>query len=272
MTTYKENTTEASGHWYDRTGMQVATVLGAKGQAIKPTLRQARVHDLVPGVTTIIKEGHKEMLVRYRERQTLLAALTLSRMPGETDEDYVDRVMQDSKAAAMQAAEQGSAIHARIETGLKHPDCADAWVIAVRNELANINPSMSDWRCEMPCVHPYGYGTKSDLSIDMTQADLYSGDVRHFSWVVDIKTKDGDLSNIDSIYPEHGQQLAATAHALDMPDARGAILFVSRNEPVAKMVYATPEQMQHGWDTFKALLNLWQIRNRYAPSWAKKIY
>lgn len=261
MVTYRDTTTEASGHWYDRTGMQIATVLGAKGQQIKPTLRQARTHDLVPGVTTIIKEGHKEMLVQYRERQTLLAALTLGRMARETDEEYVARVMADAKAAAFQAAERGSAIHARIENELMAPNCADEWVLAVREQLAFIYPEMSSWRCEMPCVHPHGYGTKSDLSIcDPVQ------------WVVDIKTKDGDLSKIDSIYPEHAQQLAATSHALGMPDAQGAILFVSRDMPRAKLVVASVEEMDHGWATFKALLNLWQTRNRYAPSWAKKIY
>lgn len=261
MVTYRDTTTEASGHWYDRTGSQIATVLGAKGQQIKPTLRQARTHDLVPGVTTIIKEAHKEMLVQYRERQVLLASLTLGRKMSETDEDFISRIMRDAKEAAFQAAERGSAIHARIETQLFAYECADEWVLAVRQQLAPIHPEMDSWRCEMPCVHPYGYGTKSDLSLDYPT-----------QWVVDIKTKDGDLSKIDSIYPEHAQQLAATAHALDMPNAQGAILFVSRDIPRAKLVVASDEEMAHGWATFKALLNLWQTRNRYAPSWAKKIY
>jgi hypothetical protein len=261
MVTYRDTTTEASGHWYDRTGSQIATVLGAKGQQIKPTLRQARTHDLVPGVTTIIKEAHKEMLVQYRERQVLLASLTLGRKMSETDEDFITRIMRDAKEAAFQAAERGSAIHARIETQLFAYECADEWVLAVRQQLAPIHPEMDSWRCEMPCVHPYGYGTKSDLSLDYPT-----------QWVVDIKTKDGDLSKIDSIYPEHAQQLAATAHALDMPNAQGAILFVSRDIPRAKLVVASDEEMAHGWATFKALLNLWQTRNRYAPSWAKKIY
>ena len=100
MTTYKTTTSEASGHWYDRTGVQVATVLSSEGKAIKPTLRQARKLDLVPGVTTIIKEAHKEQLVQYRERQVLLASLTLGRMASETDEDFIDRIMRDAKEAA----------------------------------------------------------------------------------------------------------------------------------------------------------------------------
>jgi hypothetical protein len=273
MTTYKTTTSEASGHWYDRTGVQVATVLSAEGKAIKPTLRQARKLDLVPGVTTIIKEAHKEQLVMYRERQVLLASLTLGRMASETDDDFIDRIMRDAKEAAFQAADKGSQIHARVEHGLHSRESADEWVLAVREQLSSLyDVDSMAWRCERPCVHPYGYGTKSDLSLDVTQTDLGSGDTRRIQWVVDMKTKDGNLDNVTQLYMEHAQQLAATAHALDMPDAHGAILYVSRTEPTAKLVVATPEEMEHGWATFRALLNYWQLKNKYAPSWAKHIY
>lgn len=278
MTTYKTTTSEASGHWYDRTGVQVATVLSKEGKPIKPTLRQARTLDLVPGVTTIIKEAHKEQLVQYRERQVLLASLTLGRMASETDEDFIDRIMKDAKEAAFNAADKGSQIHARIEHGLHNRDCADEWVLAVREQLGALyDKDSSAWRCERPCVHPYGYGTKSDLSLDVQEYDpsqKYPGsnEGKVNQWVVDMKTKDGNLDNVTQIYIEHAQQLAATAHALEMPNARGAILYVSRTEPTAKMVIATPEEMEHGWSMFKALLHYWQVKNKYAPSWAKRIF
>jgi hypothetical protein len=273
MTTYKTTTSEASGHWYDRTGMQVATVLSSDLKEIKPTLRQARKLDLVPGVTTIIKEAHKEQLVMYRERQVLLASLTLGRKMSETDDDFISRIMRDAKEAAFQAADKGSQIHARVEHGLHSRESGDEWVLAVREQLSSLYDGDSTaWRCERPCVHPYGYGTKSDLSLDVTQADLHSGDIRRIQWVVDMKTKDGNLDNVTQLYIEHSQQLAATAHALEMPNANGAILYVSRTEPTAKLVIATQEEMEHGWATFCALLNYWQVKNKYAPSWAKRIY
>lgn len=278
MTTYKTTTSEASGHWYDRTGVQVATVLSSEGKAIKPTLRQARKLDLVPGVTTIIKEAHKEQLVQYRERQVLLASLTLGRMASETDDDFIDRIMKDAKEAAFQAADKGSQIHARVEHGLHNRDCADEWVLAVREQLSSLyDVDSTAWRCERPCVHEYGYGTKSDLSLDVQEYDpwqkcLGPSDGKRHQWVVDMKTKDGNLDNVTQIYIEHAQQLAATAHALQMPDARGAILYVSRTEPTAKLVIATPEEMEHGWSMFKALLHYWQVKNKYRPSWAIRIY
>jgi len=277
MTTYKTTTSEASGHWYDRTGVQVATVLSSEGKAIKPTLRQARKMDLVPGVTTIIKEAHKEQLVQYRERQVLLASLTLGRMASETDDDFIDRIMKDAKEAAFQAADKGSQIHARIEHGLHNRDCADEWVLAVREQLSALyDKDSSAWRCERPCVHPYGYGTKSDLSLDVQEYDPFQkclgpSEGKVHQWVVDMKTKDGNLDNVTQIYIEHAQQLAATARALEMPNARGAILYVSRTEPTAKMVIATPEEMEHGWEMFKALLHYWQVKNKYRPSWAQRI-
>ena len=71
------NVTSESGHWYDRSGVQVATVIGSKGQQVKPDLRHARKFGFAPGVTTILKAAHKESLVQYREKQVLLASLTL---------------------------------------------------------------------------------------------------------------------------------------------------------------------------------------------------
>jgi len=277
MTTYKTTTSEASGHWYDRTGVQVATVLSAEGKAIKPTLRQARKLDLVPGVTTIIKEAHKEQLVMYRERQVLLASLTLGRMASETDDDFIARIMSDAKEAAFQAASKGSQIHARVEHGLHSRESADEWVLAVREQLSSLyDVDSMAWRCERPCVHPYGYGTKSDLSLDVKEYDPFQkclgpSEGKVHQWVVDMKTKDGNLDNVTQIYIEHAQQLAATARALEMPNAKGAILYVSRTEPTAKLVIATPEEMEHGWAMFKALLHFWQVKNKYAPSWAQKI-
>lgn len=265
MVTFRNATTE-SGHWYSFIDQrQIATVTGSKGDPVKPDLRHARKYQFAPGVTTIIREAHKEQLVQYRERQVLLAALTLPRNQGESEDDYVDRILSDAKQAAWKAAEQGSEIHGRIERDLTNQSqLVDSWVHETRLALRALTPEIGAWTCERPVVHNYGFGTKSDLSgvCPLTQR----------AFVVDIKTKDGDVSNV-KLYAEHCQQLAATRAALAQQDrqfehAICAIVFVSRTQPQASLVVAPDADVAHGWETFKALLHLWQQRNRYAPEWA----
>jgi len=265
------NVTSESGHWYDRSGVQVSTVIGSKGQSVKPDLRHARKFGFAPGVTTILKAAHKEQLVQYRERQVLLASLTLPQIAGESQDEWVKRIMVDAKTHAIEAAERGSEIHAQIENELKIESSENPWVLAVREALATLGISLPAWRCELPCVSNYGYGTKSDISCDVINLDLGSGDVRKLQIVLDFKTKDGDLSDV-ALYPEHYQQLAATAQALDLPHAKCGILFVSRTEPKARLLMADAEDIQQGWAVFKALLNYWQTVNKYRPEWATDIY
>jgi len=276
--------TSEGGHWYDRSGVQVSTVIGSKGQSVKPDLRHARKFGFAPGVTTILKAAHKEQLVQYRERQVLLASLTLPQIAGESHDEWVKRIMVDAKTHAIEAAARGSEIHAQIENELKLESSQNPWVLAVRDALSVFGVSLGAWRCEMPCVSDYGYGTKSDLSCDATEVDMSSeakdfaalnalaaGDVRRLQVVLDFKTKDGDLSDV-ALYPEHHQQLAATAQALGLPNAQCGIVFVSRTEPKARLLMADDEDIQHGWQVFKALLNYWQTVNKYRPEWATNIY
>lgn len=106
-----------SGHYYTATGEQVASVPSADGKKqVKPTIVHARKHDLGPGVTTIIGCAHREDLVRWQINQGIMAALTSSRRTGETDADFVARILDDSKEQARTAADLGTAIHASIQS------------------------------------------------------------------------------------------------------------------------------------------------------------
>lgn len=95
-----------------------------------------------------------------------------------------------------------------------------------------------------------GYGGKVDLHSD--------------GWVIDIKTKDGDLTDCQ-LYDEHAMQLAAYRCGLNRPDARCGILFVSRTEPCVRFMEMPPERLAKGWAMFSALLEFWQAKNDHAP-------
>lgn len=250
------------GHWYTSKGELVETVPGSKGTPIKPDIRHARKFDLAPGVTTIIKAADRPTLNMYREKQVLLASLTLTRQEGETDEQWIDRIMADSREHARNAADRGSELHGQVERGLGDLYSDNPWVFAVAEQLEQVAPnSRTLWRCERPCVGEYGYATKSDLSLDTPTHAV----------VVDIKSKDGPLEEL-RLWDEHSQQLAATREALGLRTAQCAILFLSRTEPQARLVLATEDQIQHGWACFKALLHYWQIKHRHKPSWSKQIF
>lgn len=250
-----------SGHWYRQDGQMQPTVVGSKGQVVNTTLVHARKLQLAPGCTTIIKTANRDALNIWREKQVLMAALTLPRQDGESDEAFVARVMQDSARQAEEAAERGTQIHARIEAGI-NSESEDPWVCAVQEHLGTWYPAASEmgmWRTELPCVSEFGYATKSDLS-------LPQGD----GVVIDVKTKDGDLSEC-RLYDEHLMQLAATRLALGLPAAECGILFVGRDNPTAWYVTATEEEVQRGWEMFACLLKFWQAKNKYRPSWAKEV-
>jgi len=248
-----------SGHWYTRNGEQVVEVTGAKGQPVRPNLRHARKHDWAPGVTTIIGQARSYQLERWKIRQSVLAALTLPREPGETDAEYTDRIDADAREQAKAAAERGTAIHAAIQ---RYADSglADAewfpWLDAVHYALGDVGIAVGgDWHAEVPCVSDRGYGTKADLVID--------------GWLLDFKTKDA-IDDRTKPYDEHAMQLAATREALRDSTrhevTRCGIVFLTREAPVRAAIHEIDDEgLDRGWDCFAALLAYWQAKNRHHP-------
>jgi len=88
--------TAESGHWYTRNGEPMYQIEGANGKIRNTTLRDARKHNLVPSVTTILNVAAKPGLDNWKLQQVLLAALTLPRNEGEPEGAYIDRIISDS--------------------------------------------------------------------------------------------------------------------------------------------------------------------------------
>jgi hypothetical protein len=260
--------TESSGHWYRRVGQRVELVELVRlknGKMAKPSLRHARELQLAPGVTTILKEAAAPRLERWKINQAVLAAMTLPRIEGESSDDFLARVGKDAAEHGKQAAEEGTRIHAAIESYYRGDEFGAAYmphVMGVRDLLNRVcGDQASPWLPEAACVSPLGYCTKSDL---------HSHD-----WVIDFKGKDGDQKQLDAMttFDQHDMQLAATRAALESrlkSHPRCAIVFVSRTHPGACSFIEIPEwKLWRGMRMFDALLTYWQARNNYCPSWAK---
>jgi hypothetical protein len=231
------------------------TVIGKNGKERNTTLRDARTESLVPSVTTILNVAAKPALTAWLMNQVLMAALTLPKLPEESDDDYCKRVMQDSKEQGKAAANEGTDIHAAIQgyydgqVVRAHEQSVQGCVDRLQGHFGN-----KPWIAERSFGHELGFGGKCDLFTNV-------GD----GIVVDVKSKEfSDPDKVDA-YDEHLMQLAAYRVGLGVPKARCANVFVSRSVPGLAVVKEwSAEDIDRGWLMFVHLLTFWQLKNKHA--------
>lgn len=250
--------TSEAGHWYTRKGEPAYTTVGANGKERNTTLRDARKDNLVPSVTTILNVAAKPGLENWKMQQVLFAALTLPKRDQESETEYIDRIISDSKEQGRSAADAGTEIHAAVETFFEkkkivsHGDHVRGVDKAIKDLFGD-----QDWLCERPFAHELGYGGK----VDMFARGKEKSDE---GIVLDIKTK--EFTDPDKVegYDEHMMQLAAYRVGLGMQSARCANVFVSRNVPgLVKIIEWRPEDVFRGWKMFVRLLEFWQLKNNH---------
>jgi hypothetical protein len=238
---------QENGHWYTKDGNPAYTTIGKTGER-PTTLRDARKLGLLPSVTTINSQLSKAGLNSWLQQQVLLAALTLPRLDGESEQEWLARVMQDSKATGREAAERGTAIHAIIEGYFEQVYMPEKPVY-----LDGIDVALKDafgeqlWLAEKSFAHNLGFGGKCDL-------------MSASGFIVDFKTKDTNLDKVD-VYFEHEMQLAAYREGLGVPTARCAIVFVNGTTNQVKLIEIEEEKLKNGWECFQHLLRVYQIKN-----------
>jgi hypothetical protein len=194
--------------------------------------------------------------------QGILAALTLPRLPRELDQEFVERVLVDSKQQARDAADLGSSIHGAIQLALADRDYANQLAPHVVSVLAWLLAQFPgvQFMSERSFVCELGYGGK---------VDLYA---RTPPIVIDFKTKGFDEATVDRVkgYDEHGVQLAAYAHGLglsiDQVPERWNI-FVSTQTPGLIVPWYWPlDGYARHLDMFRYALAYWQADKGYKPA------
>jgi len=245
-----------STHWYDREGNPAYEVESKKGGKRATTLRDARVLNLVPSVTTVIGMADKPALTNWKIDQGILAALTLPRRSDEPESDWIKRVKQDSKEQAYKAAERGTAIHAAIQGHYEGKAPAPDYWPHVKGTMEAVKEhfGVQTWWAEQSFAHEFGFGGKTDLSCKSEELGI----------VVDFKSKEfSEDAKLDT-YDEHAMQLAAYAKGLKIEYPRGAICYVSVTVPgLARIIEVSTEDLSRGWESFQALLAFWKSKNRY---------
>jgi hypothetical protein len=243
----KENTSE-SGHWYLPDGSPAYRIVGKNGKERNSTVKDAREHGLLPSVTTIIGCASKPALDVWKQQQAILSALTLPRLEGESEEDWLSRVVADSKETAKQAAERGTQIHGVIEAfyeGIYIPELPP-YVRAVENAI-NEHFGSQLWISEKSFAYG-GFGGKCDL-------------VAKSGFVIDFKTTEKDLDKLDYFF-DHQMQLSAYRQGFEMPKARCAIVYVNALQNKAKLVEIPEDDLRIGWECFTHLLAFYRAKNK----------
>lgn len=262
---------EGGTHWYSRTGEPVYEVPSADGKKmVSPTIVHARKLGLCPGFTAVNKVLYSYGLERYKIRQAILAALTLPRIPGESDEAYFARLDEDRQAHAKGRADEGTQIHKAVEQ-------------CIRGETYDLK-----WNVQVTAV-----------------MDLFKS-LPH-SFIGDLKSKETLAGKEDRelFFDDHVMQLAAYARGIysgvsptAIPFARlvpevtfahrmgygGRVdvlrvaepgsqmplvsIIVSVKEPgLVKFKIWNDEEVKRGLALFDASLAIWKLRNRFDSGW-----
>jgi len=249
-----------SGHWYAADGSPAYEIPAKNGALRAVTLRDARKLNLYPSVTTVMQCAAKPALEAWKVRQGILAALTLPRLDGETDDGFAARALEDSKEQSRNAAALGTLLHEQIERSFTESCDPDWWdhVKPVRDWLAQQFGDV-EWRAERSFASTRGYGGK---------VDLHS---RQVPCVIDFKTKDfTDPADVKA-WDEHGVQLAAYSQGLGLERIGEQYpqrwnIFVSTRVPgLIKPVMWSPDTFDRHWTMFNCLLDYWQADKGYRP-------
>jgi len=253
------------GHWYRLDGTA----------AHDATLREARTQNLLPSVTTVIKLVANQALDGYKIKEAIKAAWRIPRSPGESDDDYAQRIFEDSKQHSIQAADAGTDIHAQIET----------YNQSVKDGQPKIHFDMAYEHLCMPWVTHASEHISRIVEAEMVLADADMGvagttdlvciDKRHGLLLADYKSSEVKLDKRTGkkrpgFWPSYIWQLATYAELYRLREKlpeppRVASYIIDRSEPGLYEKVWSVEEQAWGLAFMKGLIYCWQVNAKYSP-------
>lgn len=258
--------TEESSHWYLVNGTAYHTVPNKSrpGESRSVTLRDARTAGALPSVTNILNVISSPQLEAWKREQVVLSALTLPRNPGEDDQSFARRVVQDAETISRDAMDLGTRVHACAEAWVREqplPDDLDAW--AHFAPARSILGQFSFTHVEAVVVNAaHGYGGRLDA------AGHHKESLRRV--VADIKTQNVKVNAkgepAPSYYDKWALQLAAYAMALGLPQTTMLCsVVISTSQPGAWLKVWDDKPLSYYWEAFQAAALLWRFQKGYDP-------
>lgn len=245
-----------SGHWYDpKTGEPKHFVEKKDGSGLRPTtIRDARANGWLPSVTTILRTLHKEALVQWLIRQSVLSVLTTPKLSEETLDAYVDRVLNQERhqdQEADKAKQRGTAVHDALEKALTGVDYDPALAGYVKPVIESLKPFGAILDTEKVLVGN-GYAGKTDVIAE-----------NHAMTVIDFKT----CSKLPkSSWWEHRCQTAAYSMCLDNPGNKPihtANIYICTAGDEPELLVSVQDDCENAAMAFRHLVSYWCIANNY---------
>jgi hypothetical protein len=225
-------------HWYKPDGTPVHTVIGKNGKERPTTIRDAIKDGYWPSVTSYLSMIGSAVLDNYKQMQVLKAALANPKPPEESDEEWCDRIVEESQKDMKDAAFFGSRVHKLIEefnlTGTYQIDVEDA---PLKERLVRAVESYIDWYKDN--VEQVVWAERV-----MTSPLYPAAGTCDFGYIckktgglviADFKTKKTKEGKKVEAYTKHAYQLAAYAfmnlNSTGQPCSELKNLFISSTEP-----------------------------------------
>jgi hypothetical protein len=250
-----DNFASEAGHWYWPDGRTCYTYTAKDGTEKNTTKREARKWGLVPSYSEISRVEYKYALENWKDNKLLDAADANPRGESEPLPDWRERVKAVQRVEAAKAPDLGTTIHGCIEKHLK----GDKYDRLYRDHAVATVACVDGWcgldgiGIEKSYAHPLGYGGR---------VDLYKP-----GYITDFKTTDFTEENLPKAWDNHAMQLAAGRMGLCIPNAQGAIIYVSTSVPgLTHLVPISEADLVKGWELFCALLKFWQVKHNWKVS------
>ncbi len=265
---------ESSSHFYqciDGVWTPCYEVPRKDGKGMKPfTLREARTSNppAVPSVTHILSVINKPGIEAWKQSELIWSALTISRKPTESDEDFVRRVVEEAEQRSTHAKEFGSQVHAAAEAFFANQPIDESVKPYLEQFIAwakdNIETVIAS---ELICGCPEcGYAGRLDLAcclknVGFAVIDLKSQKIR--------RDKEGLKQPVfySDTWP---LQLAAYAHTFCLHSSAQVIpsivsVIIDSSEPGPVYVKRWDDYQDY-FDMFKHCIELWKFTKEYDPS------
>lgn len=262
---------DVGSHWYFYDGLPCYEVLRGDGTGYRvPTLRDAKKLNLVPSVTSIMKVLYKPQLERWKQEQLLLAALTTPKIEGEREYEYINRIIEDSRAEGMSAADFGTHIHSLIEWYCKASYLGDdtAEIDFLPDDKLYLH-GWKEWAKKVEFRPELVEFSFANLELGCGGKIDCLGEIEGRRCWIDWKTQK-TKSNIAlgtetpiTFYHEWRTQLSAYSRGMSWTDVKDICsVAISSTEPgrVEHKFWETPSPeiaIQEGWEEFEALKRIW---------------
>lgn len=247
------NLPSESCHYYYKDGSPAYTIVGKNGKERPPTIREVRSMGLFPSVTQVLKILSNPGLDKWKRDNLLMAAATLPKVEGETADQWIERVYQDSQAQSQAAMQLGTDIHTALEKAYLGSDFDSTYAPHVEFTMKAILDSFGDqaWFAEKSfACEKFMFGGKIDLCSEEV--------------VIDFKTTafTEDKKDVGG-YDEHLVQLCGYGLGLGLEKFRAANVYVSTTVPgLVRVKEWDIEDLIRGKRMFLLSLDLWKVKNK----------